>query len=136
MPYVTPSQPTSPNDEMFPRLTSSQQTRIASHGLVRKVEAGEILIEPDDNGGKFFVVTKGQLNILRASGNIEEVVAVDEAGMFTGELNMLSGRRGLVRIRASEPSEVIEIDRGPSLHTGAEVWCSTVDCERCQIVIV
>jgi thioredoxin reductase (NADPH) len=79
--------------------------------LVRNVEAGEVLVEPDNNGGKFFVVVKGQLNILRASGNLEEVVAVDEAGMFTGELNMLSGRRGLVRIRASEPSEVIEIDR-------------------------
>lgn len=32
-------------------------------------------------------------------------------GTFTGELNILSGRRGFVRIRAGEPSEVIEIDR-------------------------
>jgi thioredoxin reductase (NADPH) len=39
------------------------------------------------------------------------VVAVVPPGAFTGELNMLSGRRGLVRIRAGEPSEVIEIVR-------------------------
>jgi thioredoxin reductase (NADPH) len=31
--------------------------------------------------------------------------------MFTGELNVLSGRRGLVRIRAAEKSELIEIER-------------------------
>src|SRR6266498_2139747 len=110
MAYVTRSDP-APNDETFPKLTPSQQARIAAHGVVRLVQAGEILVEPDDNGGKFFVVIKGHLNILRASGNTEELVAVDEAGMFTGELNMLSGRRGLVRIRAGEPSEVIEIDR-------------------------
>jgi thioredoxin reductase (NADPH) len=96
---------------MFPKLTPAQQARIAVHGVARVVQAGEILVEPDDNADKFFVVIKGHLNILRASGNTEEVVAVDEAGMFTGELNMLSGRPGLVRIRAGEPSEVIEIVR-------------------------
>ena len=111
MPYVTPSDPAQPNDEMFPRLSRAQQARIAVHGVVREVQAGEILVEPDDNGDKFFVVIKGSLNILRASGDTEEVVAVDEAGMFTGELNILAGRRGLVRIRAGEPSEVIEISR-------------------------
>jgi thioredoxin reductase (NADPH) len=31
--------------------------------------------------------------------------------MFSGELNVLSGRRGLVRIRAAEKSELIEIER-------------------------
>jgi thioredoxin reductase (NADPH) len=31
--------------------------------------------------------------------------------MFTGELNVLSGRRGLVHIRAAQASELIEIDR-------------------------
>jgi thioredoxin reductase (NADPH) len=33
--------------------------------------------------------------------------------MFTGELNVLSGRRGLVRIRAAEACELIEIEREP-----------------------
>jgi len=32
-------------------------------------------------------------------------------GQFTGEANMLSGRPGFVRIRAAEPSKVIEIER-------------------------
>ena len=31
--------------------------------------------------------------------------------MFTGELNLLSGRRALARIRAAEPSELITIER-------------------------
>lgn len=111
MPYLQPPDPASPNDEMFPELTPAQQARVAAHGVVRQVQAGEVLVEPDDNGRKFFVVIKGHLNILRISGGTEEVVAVDEAGMFTGELNILSGRPGLVRIRAGEASEVIEIVR-------------------------
>jgi thioredoxin reductase (NADPH) len=96
---------------MFPTLTPEQQARLAAHGRLRQVQAGEILIEPNDYTVKFFVVTRGHLNLLRVSGDREEVVVVDRAGMFTGELNMLSGRRGFLRIRAGEPSEVIEIDR-------------------------
>lgn len=111
MAYVTGPDPASPNDQMFPLLTPAQQARVATHGVIRQVQAGEILVDPDDSSGKFFVVIKGHLNILRVSGKTEEIVAIDEAGMFTGELNLLSGRRGLVRIRAGEPSEVIEIVR-------------------------
>jgi len=41
---------------MFPKLTPAQQARIAAHGMVPQVKAGEILVEPDDNADKFFVV--------------------------------------------------------------------------------
>src|ERR1700682_2457462 len=111
MPYVTPPDTASPPDEVFPTLTPAQQARIAAHGRARKVQADETLVEADANRNKFFVVVTGHLNILRTSGNTEEVVAVVKAGGFPGEINILSGRRGLVRIRAGEPSEVIEIGR-------------------------
>jgi thioredoxin reductase (NADPH) len=121
MAYTTPANQTAAADHMFPVLTPAQQARVAAHGRVRQVQTGETLVDADDNGNKFFVVVKGHLNILKTSGDKEEVVAVDEPGQFTGELNMLSGRRGLVRIRAGEPSEVIEIDREDLL---ALVRCS------------
>jgi thioredoxin reductase (NADPH) len=111
MAYLTPLSTAAPADHMFPKLTPAQQARIAVHGRARIVQADETLVEADANRNKFFVVVTGRLNILRTSGNTEEVVAVLEAGGFTGELNMLSGRRGLVRIRAAERGEVIEIGR-------------------------
>ena len=111
MAEAPPINPPAPDERMFPTLTPGQQARLAAHGRVRQVLAGEILVEPNDYTIKFFVVIKGYLNLLRVSGDREEVVVVDRAGMFTGELNMLSGWRGFLRIRAGEPSEVIEIDR-------------------------
>src|SRR5438034_9798644 len=107
----TPTNFEAPADHTFPILTPAQQARIAAHGRVRQAPAGETLVEADDQGKKFFVVIKGHLNILRTSSDTEEVAAVVPAGSFTGEVSTLSGRRGLVRIRAGEPSEVIEIDR-------------------------
>jgi len=103
--------PGSTPSEMFPVLTSGQQARVLAHGQHRTVEQGEIVVELNEHVTKFFVVVSGQLHILQVSNNQEHVVAICNPGMFTGELNVLSGRRGLVRIRAAEKSELIEIER-------------------------
>jgi thioredoxin reductase (NADPH) len=103
--------PGSTPSEMFPVLTSAQQARVLAHGQRRNVEQGEIIVELNEHVTKVFVVVSGQLHILQASNNQEHMVAICNPGMFTGELNVLSGRRGLVRIRAAEKSELIEIER-------------------------
>jgi thioredoxin reductase (NADPH) len=108
---ITPPLPGAKPDDMFPALTPEQQARVASHGQVRQVEKGETVVEANAEPTKFFLVVTGQLNLLRVSEDLEEVVAVCRAGMFTGELNVLSGRRGLVRIQAAAASELIEINR-------------------------
>ncbi|HEY8228445.1 MAG TPA: FAD-dependent oxidoreductase [Pyrinomonadaceae bacterium] len=98
-------------DEMFPVLTPEQQARVLSHGELRKAESGETIVEPSTPGVKFFVVVSGRLELHRVSDNKEELIALCGPGMFTGELSLLSGRRALVRIRAGEASELIEIER-------------------------
>jgi thioredoxin reductase (NADPH) len=108
-----PPLPGAQPDDMFPALTLEQQARVAAPGRTRQVEVGETVVDANAEPNKFFVVVTGQLNMLRVSVDLEEVVAVCRPGMFTGELNVLSGRRGLVRIQAAEASELIEIDREP-----------------------
>jgi thioredoxin reductase (NADPH) len=101
----------SPAEQMFPTLTPAQLARIAEHGRVRQVHPGEVLVEAGDHVMPFFVVKTGRLEILRPAGSSETLVAVDEPGQFSGEVTMLSGRRALMRVRATEPGEVIELDR-------------------------
>ncbi len=99
--------------EMFPVLTRVQQARVLAHGQRRTAEPNAIVVELNEHVTKVFVVVSGRLHILRVSNNQEHVVAICNSGMFTGELTVLSGRRGLVRIRAAEKSELIEIEREP-----------------------
>ena len=106
-----PSALDSHDEEMFPTLSKTQIARIAAHGHSRHVEPGEVLVEAGVRTARFFVVTAGQIEIVQQIGETEEVVAVFRPGMFTGEVTMLSGRRGLAQIRSSEPGEVIEVDR-------------------------
>ncbi|MFP5287132.1 MAG: Crp/Fnr family transcriptional regulator, partial [Thermoanaerobaculia bacterium] len=113
-----PPSAVSRTEQMFPTLTPEQVARIAEHGNLRRVERGEVLVEAGDQSAPFFVVKSGQLEIVRPSagagdaGNAEALVVVHEPGQFTGEVNMLSGRRSLVRARATEPGEVIELGHG------------------------
>ncbi|MGH9967163.1 MAG: FAD-dependent oxidoreductase [Pyrinomonadaceae bacterium] len=103
-PGTTPS-------EMFPVLTPVQQARVLAHGKLRKAGDGETLVEFNEHATKFFIVQAGQLSLIQLANDREEVVAICQPGMFTGELNVLSGRRGLLRIRAAESCELIEIER-------------------------
>jgi thioredoxin reductase (NADPH) len=98
-------------EQMFPTLSRPQISRIAAHGSARQVRAGEVLIEAGDRVVPFFVVTAGQIEIVRPGAPAGPVIALHKAGEFTGEVNMLSGRRSLVRARAIEPGEVIEVSR-------------------------
>jgi thioredoxin reductase (NADPH) len=102
---------TSQADKVFPTLTTTQISRIAAKGHARKVEQGEVLTEACQLSPRFYVVTSGQLDVVRPTATGEELVAIHRPGQFSGELSMLSGRRGFIRMRASEPSEVIELDR-------------------------
>ena len=98
-------------DQVFPTLTAAQIARLAVHGQVRPVQRGEVLMEAGEQPSRFFVVTAGHIEIVRPSGSTEALVAVLRPGQFTGEVTMLSGRRGFVRMRAGEPGAVIEVER-------------------------
>ena len=98
-------------DQVLPTLTPAQIARVAAHGQVRHVQPGEVLIEAGDQVVPFFIVTAGQVDIVQPYGTTETLIAVHQPGQFTGAVNMLSGRRTLVRARASASGEVIQMDR-------------------------
>jgi thioredoxin reductase (NADPH) len=110
---VTSETPQVPSrlDETFPTLTAEQIARIAVHGRSRQVKQGEVLAEAGDAASQFFVVTAGEIELVRPSDPGSKPVATLLPGMFTGEISMLSGRRGLAQLRVRVSGEVIEVER-------------------------
>jgi thioredoxin reductase (NADPH) len=98
-------------DSMFPRLDDAQIARLAVLGEQRQAAAGEVLFDQADVTHGVFIVIEGSLEIVGVSNAGEAVLRVLERGMFTGEVNQLSGRRSLVRCRAREASSVLEVGR-------------------------
>jgi thioredoxin reductase (NADPH) len=96
--------------EAFPTLTAEQISRIRSLSKVRNVRAGEILFEPGDSDVPFFVLLSGSMEIVQPSMQGERPIVTHEAGSFTGEITMISGRLSLARGRVTSPGEFLEMN--------------------------
>jgi len=96
-------------EQLFPKLTPAQIERIASVGRKRQVAKGEMLINQGDVA-PFFLVISGRLDIIQPTAQGELPIVQHKPGEFTGELNMLTGRRSLVCARMGEAGEVIELN--------------------------
>jgi thioredoxin reductase (NADPH) len=83
-------------EQTFPKLTQDQIARIAPLGETREVSRGQVLFSQGDTGCPFFVLIRGTMEVVNPSEQGDTVVVVHEPGEFTGETNLLSGRRSLV----------------------------------------
>src|ERR1700730_8911514 len=106
-PAATVSRP----DRVFPTLTPAQIARVAPHGRQRAMTSGELLVELGQRPVPFFVVSDGEVQVLRTSGGSEALFISLGAGQFTGEGTMLTSRLVPTAIRAISPGEVIELAR-------------------------
>src|ERR1043165_4676035 len=98
-------------EQTFPVLTDAQIARIAVKGRRRAFQRGDVLVKEGQLHFPLIVVTDGELPVNRSSCDGEELVTTHRPGQFSGELNLLTGRRGLVTLRAATAGEVIELER-------------------------
>jgi len=103
------------NERVFPVLTQQQIAKVAAHGRRRPTTHGEVLVEAGDKTAPFFVVVRGELEALRRGVGNETTIVTLGPGQFSGEANLILGRRSLARIRVSDAGEVIELDHGQLL---------------------
>lgn len=109
---------------MFPTLSAAQIARISSHGVVRPIIRGEVLIEQGQTDVPFFVVKAGEIEIIRPSGLGDRLIATVRPAQFTGEASMILGRPAMSRLRASESGEVVQLTRNQMhalIQTDAEI---------------
>jgi thioredoxin reductase (NADPH) len=95
--------------QIFPELNDAQRQRIARYGERRHALAGEVLYDQGTAALGIHVVLSGAVEIVRPGILGEELITVQRAGEFTGEVNVLAGRRSLVRARMVEDGDVLVI---------------------------
>lgn len=95
--------------EAFPVLTAELIARIRPLSKIRNVNVGDILFEPGDTEVPFFVLLSGGMEIVQPELQGERPIVKHEAGEFTGEISMISGRRCLVRGRVTAAGEFLQM---------------------------
>jgi thioredoxin reductase (NADPH) len=97
--------------QMFPRLDAAQLERIARVASRRGAAAGEILFEQGDPSPSIHVVVSGAVELVHLRGAVEQPITKLGPGEFTGETNVLTGRRSLVRARVADAGEILVVER-------------------------
>jgi thioredoxin reductase (NADPH) len=115
VPSLPPVNAESRPDQIFPALSAGQLARISTQGTKRQLRPGEVVYEPGAPAVPFVVVITGRLQTVRPSETGDTVITGLGPGQFTGEANMLSGHRPLVRVLATESSQVVELTRAQVL---------------------
>jgi thioredoxin reductase (NADPH) len=84
---------------MFPKLDDAQIARLAPFGRQFAAAAGEVAVDQGESNHGVFVVLSGSLKLLGVSSSDEPLLRILSHREFSGEINMLSSRRGLIRIK-------------------------------------
>jgi len=93
----------------FPRLGAEQRARLRAIGVLRTVEAGEVLFREGDAGYDFFLVESGVVAIVQGYGHENRVIAVHGAHRFLGEVNLLTGSRPYLSAVVRDAGEVVQV---------------------------
>ncbi len=96
-------------EQMFPKLTAMQISRLEIHGRRVRTQAGDVLVEPGQRHHDMVVVLAGSLEVGLPGMRGEELVTVLQPGDFAGEMSTLRGIPGFTRIRVREAGEILSI---------------------------
>src|SRR5260370_9403929 len=96
---------------MFPLLSSAQIARIASHGVIRPITRGEVLIEGGQTNVPFFVLKSGEIEVIRPSALDEILVAIVGPAQFPGDISMILGRPPQLPLLGRDSGEVGPLPR-------------------------
>ncbi|MFC1904948.1 ATP-binding cassette domain-containing protein [Chloroflexota bacterium] len=99
----------------FPTLTQEQLVWATSKFRQEKYNPGSVIIQKGEPPDKFYIVTKGYVEVhLRVPNGQELVVSRIEEGQYFGEVALLHGGASMATVRAALDSdvEVAALDRG------------------------
>jgi thioredoxin reductase (NADPH) len=106
--YIAQLPQSSRQPQMYPKLRAAQLSRLEAHGNTLATRGGQVLTEPGERH-PMYVVLSGSIEVVQVGLAGEVLVALHEAGSFSGELSTLRGVGGPVRMRVREAGEVLVI---------------------------
>src|SRR5438477_607626 len=94
----------------FPEVPSATLEREVERMKPRRFLSGQTIIREGDPATSFFVLTRGAASVRQNGPNGEREIATLKPGDFFGEVGLLSGTVRTATVRATAPTEVLELD--------------------------
>jgi thioredoxin reductase (NADPH) len=94
----------------FPDVPSATLEREVERMKLRRFLSGQTIIREGEPAESFFILTRGAASVRQNGPDGEREISTLKAGDFFGETGLLSGTVRNATVRATAPSEVLELD--------------------------
>ncbi|HEY8757153.1 MAG TPA: FAD-dependent oxidoreductase [Candidatus Limnocylindria bacterium] len=94
----------------FPDVPSATLEREVERMKLRRFLSGQTIIREGDPAESFFILTRGAASVRQNGPQGETEISTLKPGDFFGEVGLLSGTVRNATVRATAPSEVLELD--------------------------
>jgi thioredoxin reductase (NADPH) len=97
------------HEAAFPQLDETQLKTIAKYAKCASFKNGDTLFHAGDRDMKFYVVKKGEVEIIDCTGDTPKQVVIHTPGHFTGDITHLTGRPAIVSAIAKGDVQAYEV---------------------------
>ena len=99
-------------DEALPLLTEEQKVRTSTKLERQTFEPGKVIVKQGDVADRFYIITKGQVEVLREEEDGQEILVTRlGSGQYFGEIGLMHGGMRTATVRAADNVEVLALDR-------------------------
>lgn len=105
------STPMPRDSRAFPTLSAAAIQRVMRYGTVSQAGEGAVLVKQDEPMDHFVVILEGEAVVEVTSRTRTMQVATHGPGEFVGDVQLLSGRPSLVRVRMVKPGRILTVRR-------------------------
>lgn len=95
----------------LPRLSETELVAVTAHLRRLKAAPGEAIVRQGDLADRFYIVSKGEVEVVREDPSGETRLALLRPGQFFGEIGVLKTDHRTATVRATRPTEVLSLDR-------------------------
>ncbi|MEE9582662.1 MAG: cyclic nucleotide-binding domain-containing protein, partial [Acidimicrobiia bacterium] len=97
---------------LFSDLSSEDLGRLATEATTSALEPGEVLFEEGDQGDVAYVISSGDVEVLKTSGPRQVLLALRGEGDVIGEMALLDAAPRMAAVRAKTSVELVAISKG------------------------
>jgi hypothetical protein len=95
----------------LPSLTHQEKVSTSAQLDRLKYKGSDVIVRQGDVADHFYIVSKGQVEVVREGDSGEELIAILGPGHFFGEMGLLTGRPRMATVRAMGDVEVLALDK-------------------------
>jgi hypothetical protein len=94
----------------LPDLTEQEKISTSTQLDPVRVEAGQTIFKEGDKADNFYIVTEGEVEVVRGGNGSEMKIATLGPGQFFGEMGLLTGRPRMATVRATKETHLMALD--------------------------